>query len=93
MTVPELSAACGQIAEKVLDDNIQTITDHIMDSVDPEDDRDVIYGKMISNAIRLSVQISVGATVSVLLEMGIIDPDKYSVMPQAPRLTLLKFDE
>ena len=64
MTPEEFSSALAKIADQTVTSNFESIKEHLLDGVLSTDSRDELIGKMLANAIRLSVNLSVSATMS-----------------------------
>lgn len=92
MTPEEFSSALAKIADQTVTSNFESIKEHLLDGVLSTDTRDELIGKMLANAIRLSVNLSVSATMSALIQMEIVDLSEYRSGQTAPQLTLLRFD-
>lgn len=92
MTPEEFSSALAKISDQTVTSNFESIKEHLLDGVLSTDSRDELIGKMLANAIRLSVNLSVSATMSALIQMEIVDLSEYRSGQTVPQLTLLTFD-
>lgn len=73
MASDEMIQYINDILQEIMDNNDEAITRQILKDFGPNDTREVMYSKMISNAVSISAKLSVQTVFHTLLKMGVIN--------------------